>query len=198
MTYIKPVKREDRPELEPYFAAAEASMGFVPTSILTMAHWPELLKGFMALTSVTMVPGTVDPELRKLIVFLTSSAAGCRYCQAHNVKGLDQKRVAAAFDFEKSDAFTERERAALRVAFYSGTVPNGVEEAHMNELKQYFSDREVLEIVGLIATFGFLNRWNDTMASTLEELPLTHAQANLSAFGWEAGKHGIDKGRIES
>jgi hypothetical protein len=41
----------------------------------------------------------------------------------------------------------------------------------------------------VIAMFGWLNRWNDTMATTLEDKPLDWAQANLAETGWEVDKH---------
>jgi len=46
MTHITPRSREELTELEPLFKAVEASMGFVPTSMLTMAHWPELMQAW--------------------------------------------------------------------------------------------------------------------------------------------------------
>jgi len=41
----------------------------------------------------------------------------------------------------------------------------------------------------VISLFGWLNRWNDTMASDLEPAPLAFAGAHLVARGWSAGKH---------
>ena len=37
--------------------------------------------------------------------------------------------------------------------------------------------------------FGVLNRWNDSMATTLEAEPLALAGALLGDKGWNAGKH---------
>jgi hypothetical protein len=34
-----------------------------------------------------------------------------------------------------------------------------------------------------------LNRWNDTMATELEELPTAFAQRELAPAGWQLGKH---------
>jgi hypothetical protein len=48
---------------------------------------------------------------------------------------------------------------------------------------------QVVEIVGVIAMFGFLNRWNDTLATPLEEEPLAFAERHLAAHGWDVGKH---------
>jgi alkylhydroperoxidase family enzyme len=67
-------------------------------------------------------------------------------------------------------------------------VPNATEASHFDELKRHFSDRQIVEIVAVISLFGFLNRWNDTMATTLESEPRAFATDNLS--GWEVGKHG--------
>ena len=44
-------------------------------------------------------------------------------------------------------------------------------------------------IVGVIAAFGFLNRWNDTMATPLEDEPIEVGERLLAKRGWSAGKH---------
>lgn len=194
MTHIRTLERDDIPELEPLLDAVEAGMGFVPNSFLTMAHWPEMLKSFSNFAGTVLNAGSVDPGLKQLVAFVASNAAGCRYCQAHTShnatrRGVSTAKVAAAFDFETSELFTDAERAALRVALHGGTVPNGVEKAHMNALGEHFTEKEIVEIVGVIALFGFLNRWNDTIATTLEDHPVEFASNNLAELGWEIGKH---------
>ena len=46
MTHITPKQRDELPELAPMLDRVEASMGFLPTSMMTMAHWPELTQAF--------------------------------------------------------------------------------------------------------------------------------------------------------
>lgn len=198
MTHVTPKPRAELPALEPIFAGVEASMGFVPTSMLTMAHWPELMTGFGALGSTILGPGEVEPSLKQLIAFVISNAAGCRYCQAHTShvaerRGVSQEKVDAAFQFETSPLFNNAERAALRVAAHAGMVPNAVSEAQMTALAEHFSPRQIVEIVGVISLFGFLNRWNDTMATTLEDHPRAFGENRLAANGWEVGKHGANE-----
>lgn len=41
-----------------------------------------------------------------------------------------------------------------------------------------------------IALFGYLNRWNDTMATSLEDYPASVAERTIAGGGWQAGKHG--------
>lgn len=36
---------------------------------------------------------------------------------------------------------------------------------------------------------GFLNRWNDTMATPLEEEPIEVGEKNLARSDWAVGKH---------
>ncbi len=194
MAHIDSVPRDRLADFEPLFQTVEAGMGFVPTSFYAMAHWPELLSQFTALASTVLNTGQVDPGLKQLVAYVTSNAAGCRYCQAHTShnavkRGISREKMSKAFEFDQSDLFSVAERAALRVALHGGTVPNGVEAIHMETLKAHFSEREVVEIVGVISLFGFLNRWNDTMATRLEPTAASFASDALSASGWQIGKH---------
>jgi len=36
---------------------------------------------------------------------------------------------------------------------------------------------------------SYLNRWNDSMATGLEDEPLNFAENNLASTPWDAGKH---------
>ena len=192
MTLVPPKPREELSEMEPIFQMVEASMGFVPTSMLTMAHWPELLGAFGGLGGTILGGGELDPGLKQMVAFVISNAAGCRYCQAHTShsahrSGVSAEKLNAAFEFETSDLFTDAERAALRVALHAGMVPNAVEPAHMEELHKHYTDKQCVEIVAVISLFGYLNRWNDTMATTLEATPTDFATDNLP--NWQIGKH---------
>ena len=194
MTHIIPKQREELSELEPMLQMVEASMGFLPTSMLTMAHWPELMQAFGDLGATILNSGELDAGLKQMIAFAVSNAAGCRYCQAHTANSaqknsVSSEKIKAVFEFESSALFSDQEKAALRVAVHAGMVPNAVEAEHMSELSRYFSEKQVIEVVAVISLFGFLNRWNDTMATTLESSPKSFAADQLASQGWVAGKH---------
>ena len=99
------------------------------------------------------------------------------------------EKIKAVFEFESNDLFSEKERAALRVAVHAAMVPNAVEAKYMNGLSKHFSERQVIEVVAIIPLLGFLNRWNDTMATTLDNSPKSFAAVQLASQGWDAGKH---------
>ena len=194
MTQITPKQREELSELEPMLQMVEASMGFLPTSMMTMAHWPELTQVFGGLGATVLNTGELDAGLKQMIAFAVSNAAGCRYCQAHTANAAQKNNVSAekikaVFEFESSALFSDQEKAALRVAVHAGMVPNAVEAEHMTELSRHFSEKQVIEVVAVISLFGFLNRWNDTMATTLENSPKSFAADQLASHGWVAGKH---------
>ena len=197
MAHIDPLTLEDVPEqLKPMLAIAEARMGFVPNSMLTMAHWPELVQSFTPLVATVLGGGTLPQDLKQMIAAVVSSAAGCRYCEAHTTHGsaekmgVSEEKVAKVWEFQTSNLFSDAERAALDLALAAGQVPNAATDAHFETLRAHYDEREIVEIVAVISVFGFLNRWNDTMATTLEAEPRDFAEAIMQPAGWAIGKHG--------
>ncbi|MEL6675440.1 MAG: carboxymuconolactone decarboxylase family protein [Bacteroidota bacterium] len=135
----------------------------------------------------------VPAYLKDLVAHVSSNAAGCRYCQAHTAhtahrNGVSVEKLQQVWEFEQSELFTEAEKAALRFAMAAGSTPNQVTEEHHAALDTHFTPGQKVEIVATIAVFGFLNRWNDSMATEIEPEPLQFAQTHLSAH-WKAGKH---------
>ena len=194
MPNVTPLPREQLAEFEPFFEIAEASMGFVPTSLLAMGRRPEILRSFATLAGSVIGPGTIDPGLKQLVAYVTSNASGCRYCQAHTSAhaarfGVAAEKVEHAFEFETRPDFDASEQAALRLARDAGLVPNLVTAGHFVELRKHFSEEQLVELVAVISLFGWLNRWNDTLATELEDEPRRFATAHLGGSGWDVGKH---------
>ena len=177
MSRLDPISREDLSEdARTLLEMGEQMMGFTPNDALIMGRNPALFKAASELVRAVYGQGTLDPGLKRLIGYINSTAAGCSYCQAHtahgaNTAGIDRAKIDAAWDYETSDLFSDAERAALRVAQGSGLSPNKVSDAEFADLKNYYTDDEIVEIVSVIAMFGFLNRWNSTLATELEQTP---------------------------
>ncbi len=193
---VEPLLADELPgELKPILEFSVQTMGFVANDVLTMARWPALLAAMQPLVALLYGPGELDSGLKRLIGVVVSGAAGCRYCQAHTAHGfsllsdLSADKVAAVWNFESSDLFDKKERAALRLAREAGAAPNGVTDDHFKDLRVHFSEPEILEIIGVIALFGFLNRWNETLATELETVPLNFAKTNLPEEYWTPGIH---------
>jgi uncharacterized peroxidase-related enzyme len=195
MPRINPLNRNDVPELEPFLSATEKRMSFVPNSQLVMAYKPRLLQAFSQLGQAVHDPANKTPrQLRTLVAHMASKSARCQYCvahtgeSAHNANVEDQK-IAAVGQYETSPFFNDAERVALRFAQRAAAVPNAVTDKDFAALRKHYGDEEIVELVSVIAYFGFLNLWNDTLATELESSPLNFAECALSNAGWSAGKH---------
>ena len=192
MSRIDPPSEEAlTPEIKQGFAMAEAFMGFLPNSLIDMAHWPELAQTFAPFAGNILGGGELDRSLKNMIAAVASSAAGCRYCMAHTTHqaehaGGDAEKVAKVWEYQTSDLFTDAERAALDLALAGGQVPNGATQTHFDELKKHYSNKQIAEIVAVISLFGFLNRWNDTMGTELEDVPLQFAKETFASRDWSA------------
>ncbi len=195
MAHMKPLPRDHSPELAEDFAVFEQILGFVPNSLLTMQRRPKIVQGFGALTQAVMDPeGSVDAGFKRLLAHMASHAAGCQYCEAHSliaaeIKGIDHEKVAAIWEYRDSPLYTEAEKVALDFALAAASVPNDVDAALFERMREHWSEEEIVEILAAICLYGFLNRWNDSMATDLEESPRQLGENVLGTRGWTGGKH---------
>jgi len=193
---LAPLPPDHDPELAEYFAKLAKRNGYLPNSQLTMQRRPKLLRAYAQLSAAVWDPeGSVDLGLRRLIGHVASRAAGCQYCMAHTAghalhsESVDEAKLAAVWEYRTSPLFNEAERAALDLALAAGQVPNDVTDAMFTELRRHWDEGQIVEIVAVISLFGFLNRWNDTMATPLESEPVEVGEKHLAGMGWSVGKH---------
>ena len=97
--------------------------------------------------------------------------------------GTDEKKIYEILNYKESDSYSEEEKFILDLAFASGRAPNESNEEHFKELKKYFSDEQIIDIVSVISMFGFLNRWNDTLGTKLEDVPKSFVDEKLKPLG---------------
>jgi alkylhydroperoxidase family enzyme len=160
-----------------------------------MQRMPGMVKGFGELTKGVMDPnGSVDLGFMRLVAHFASRAAGCQYCEAHSliaaeIHGIEQDKLDAIWVYQTSPLYSEAERAALDFALAAGSVPNAVDADLMTRMKQHWSEEQIVQILGAVCLYGFLNRWNDSMATDLEDTPRRMGERLLAQGGWTGGKH---------
>ena len=138
--------------------------------------------------------GRVTSDLKRLIGYVASQTAGCQYCQAHTIRaaeryGAGEDKLLHICRYRTHPAFSEAERAALDFAAAAAAVPNAVDNATAENLHRYWDDGEIVEMLGVIALFGYLNRWNDSMSTPLEWPARESGEQFLATEGWTGGKH---------
>jgi len=182
MSRVQPLSRESLdPELQAVMTAGDEIMGFTSNDGLLMAHKPAMLKAVLGLVQAVYQEGLVSLELKKLVAVMTSSAAGCQYCQTHTQygalrEGIAADKLAAIWEYADNELFSDAERVALDVARSAAFSPNETSDENFAKLHQYFNAEQIIEIVGVISLFGFLNRWNSTLATDLEQTPQSLVQ----------------------
>ena len=195
MALVKPLKDIKDPEIKKLVDFFNETLGFCPNSVLTMLRRPNLAKSFVKLNMAVMENhGELTSEFKRLIAFISSNTTGCRYCQAHTIRaaeryGATADRLFNVWDFKNHDSFTKAEKAALQFTQEASSIPVTIDLVTEKNLKLYWSEDDIVEIMGVIALFGYLNRWNDVMGTTIETDAISSAQEFLEGIHWDIGKH---------
>ncbi len=195
MNRLSPLPPQDDVPLQGAFDAYRRTLGFVPNSVLIMQRRPKMVVALSQLAAAIWDrESTVDLGFKRLVAHMASRAHGCQYCMAHTAGaalrlGVDADKLDQLWNYQTSPLFSPAERVALDFAIAAGSVPNAVDDAMFARMKEHWSDEDIVEITGVIALFGFMNRWNDTMATPLEREPLEVGEKHLAGQGWSGGKH---------
>ena len=192
---VKPLKSENE-ELNKLIKFYNETLGFCPNSIKTMYIRPQIAYAFINLNKAVMKnKGKVTSKLKRLIGYVSSTVSGCRYCQAHTIRaaeryGASTNQLKEVWKFRDSKNFLIKEKIALEFAIASSSIPNHVDNKLMSEMKKHWNDGEIVEILGVISLFGFLNRWNDSMGTPIENDALKSGKEYIN--NWYPEKHLYD------
>ena len=189
IAHIETKKREDFPEFKDLFDLVESFMGYLPNAYLLMADKPDLMQAFAKMSASVFSADVLDIPSKQLIALASSLSAGCKYCQSHTSHGAERagvpnEKIADILNYQTSEYYEAKEVALLDLAFASGDVPNKVTKAHFEKLKEFYSKEQILEAVAVISFFGFLNRWNDTFGTEIEEIPANYLSEKLKPKNW--------------
>ena len=66
-------------------------------------------------------------------------------------------------DFRNRDDFTAAEKAALELAERVTRDPHEVDDAFWAELRRYYDEGEIIELLAAIGLFNYFNRFNDAL-----------------------------------
>ncbi len=143
--------------------------GNVPNMFRTVAHRPEILQTMIAHMEAVLNTGTLPTALKELVIVRTSQMNACEYCLAsHSLiakkLGYADEQIAALPHFEAGDAFTPAEKVALRLAERLTRNERPLDESEIAELKQHYSEGEIVELMAASGLFNYFNRFNNLLA----------------------------------
>lgn len=193
---VNPLDINSSPELLELATFFNETLGFCPNSVRTMHHRPAIATAFINLNKAVMAnEGRVTSALKRLIGYIASQVAGCNYCKAHTIRaaeryGAEQEQLEHVWEYKTHPAFSDAERAALDFAWAASAIPNTVDSTIKDNLYKYWNEGEIVEMLGVISLFGYLNRWNDSMGTTMENPAIESGNQWLAQrTDWEVGKH---------
>ena len=166
------ISRLDRSEVTPEMAVlydkAFAQRGNVPNMFRVMAHRPEIFATMQAHFGAVLNTGTVSTKLKELIIVRTSQVNVTPYCLAsHTIlaKGLgwSDDQLAHLAEWPQREDFSPAEKAALRLAETVTRDARAVSDEQSEELRGFYSEGEIVELLCAIGLFNYFNRFNNAL-----------------------------------
>jgi AhpD family alkylhydroperoxidase len=163
-----PVEQLEDPELRGYLDYAARYGTPRPESQAVRAHVPAVLRSLSKNWQAAFREGVTDHAVKELCRLYVSRTVECEYCgsqRSHTAQeqGVTEDHVDELLEFESSDRYDEREKAALAYASALAWAPREVDDALWTRLRAHFSEEQIIELgyfVGL--TFG-QQRWIKTL-----------------------------------
>ena len=171
MAVISPVAKEKADsQIKEIYDQLESKHGRIPSFFGMMAHRPEVLKNFLPLYASIANHGTIEPRYKELAYLKTSMLNGCEYCgRAHTAAakkvGISEEQIRALQFYKNSTLFDAKEKATI---LYAERVTRGaaaLREGALLELKEYYSEDQIVELTLVICLANFTNRFNDSTQS---------------------------------
>ena len=150
-----------------------------------MCRTPRFVKGLDQLASAVWDPASeVDAGLKRLVAYMCGRTHGSQYSMLHaaesaHAAGIDVAKINAVEEYRTSPLFTETERVTLDFAVAGASQPNAVTDELFDRMKKHWTETQIVEITTVVSINGFLNRWNDTVAPPLEQVPKEFARKHL-------------------
>ena len=166
------ISRLDRSEVTPDMAAlydkAFAQRGNVPNMFRVMAHRPEIFATMQAHFGAVLSTGTVLTKLKELIIVRTSQVNATPYCLAsHTILarnlGWTDDQLSHLAEWSMREDFTPAEKAALRLAETVTRDAHAVSDQQFAELRTFYSEGEIVELLCAIGLFNYFNRFNNAL-----------------------------------
>jgi len=160
-----------------------------PETQAIRSHVPAVVKSFSKAWQETFVDGVVDHELKELCRVYVTKTVDCGYCAAQRSVDADvaEDHYDDLLQFEKSDRYTDREKAALRYTDAIVWNADFADDAMWAELHKHFSEPELVELGFFIALTSGQQRWIKTLDVGHREV-LADTEAGLSGHSPAAAR----------
>lgn len=174
MARVRDVEIHEVPEdVRPIYERYSQEYGSFLNQVKVFAHRPPALKHIMGLLLEFYDEAVLPKRYLEISLVVVSTINKCEYCIAHHAPravehGLSAKAVENILS-EQPDDFDEVD---LLVRDYAVQVTNNFQymrDKIFTDLKQHFSEEQIVELTLRIALCGFFNRFNDALQIEMED-----------------------------
>ena len=161
-------RSEVSPEAGEIYDRYMRQRGNVPNMFRTVAHRPEIFESMIAHFEAVLNTGTLPIKLKELVIVRTSQLNNCQYCLASHTRiskklGWSEDQLAHLEDYAKRDDFTVAEKVALRLAELMTRNERSLTDEEWQEIREFYSEGEVIELMAAIGLFNYFNRFNNLL-----------------------------------
>lgn len=133
--------------------------------IQAMCLRPEILRAFAGFGNAVYPGGLLERRVKELVIITASRGNNCQFCTfSHldlvDIAGIVDEPIAVIDDGASS---TPRERLAIEYTRAAMHDSNAVPESLSSQLREHFSDPELVELSFLIGYINMLNLFNNLL-----------------------------------
>jgi 4-carboxymuconolactone decarboxylase len=159
---LRPVGKGEDAELDALFAEIEADGRTVANVQRVMGHNPSLVRGMAGLGDAVRFTHTLPDRWVELAILRLAIVARCPYPFSHHVPialdlGFGEEQIARLVDWPDADCFDADEQLVLR-ATDEVERDAGLSDATFAALSERLTERQVLDLVMILAFYGLLVR----------------------------------------
>ena len=138
---------------------------------LALLHNRKVLITLIAYENKVARWDTLDPTVKAVATLAAAAEIGCGWCLDFGFwesfhLGVDPVKLRDITDWQRSTAYDERERAAIRYAVAMTQTPPEVTDDMVADLRARFSDAELVELTAMIAVENQRSRTNAALGLT--------------------------------
>lgn len=188
MSRIDQIKAEDWPQSLKDMLKPEMLTDLEQGLMRYFAHTPELVKGLVAFSGGLKMNRTLPDRLVELVRLRVAFFNQCRSCMAIRYTdavndGLTEDLVCSLERPAQADNLSEAEKAAIHFGELMATDHLRVDDAVYADLKEHFSQAQIVELGMIVAFFVGFGRLAATY-HMVEELPDAFRDDNKQISPW--------------
>ena len=168
------------PEIANVYDSLLAARGVVPNMFKTLAHTPSLALATAGYLKALLSDGSLPGYYKELIAIRLSVLNQSEYAIAAHAlsarqKGASDDQINAAKSKYETGPLTDAQKLGLRCADKMHNSARDLDDALFAQLKQHFTDPQIVELIATAAAFELFPRFEDAL-----RLPTTPAPQNVS------------------